>query len=253
MHIFQETKRLVKIEKHYTAKILYNLMIIERDKLYCDLKYSSLHQYLRLELNYSENESTVRVNAVRLMLKSKKAQTNIKSGKLSLTNASKANQAIQHHRVKNDELIDTIIDSGSNISTRKFKQFIAETFESPRQEVIILDARTLDKFDRIKTKYGHPSSYELIQVLLEKELKMPNAPLRVRPRKSKNSRYIPKSTKAIVYTGKCANCGKQYDLEFDHKLKFSHGGDNSPKNIQLLCRSCNQRKEIKARQTNFFA
>ncbi len=74
MSIFVEIKELVRLEKRYTAKVLAKLMIIEKDKLYADLKYSSLHKYIIKELGYSDAESSIRVNAVRLMLKSKIAQ-----------------------------------------------------------------------------------------------------------------------------------------------------------------------------------
>lgn len=73
MNIFIETKQLAKTEKHYTAKILKNLMIIDEEKLYSDLKYPSLHKYIVMERGYSEPEARVRVDAVRLMRKSSKA------------------------------------------------------------------------------------------------------------------------------------------------------------------------------------
>jgi 5-methylcytosine-specific restriction endonuclease McrA len=99
---------------------------------------------------------------------------------------------------------------------------------------------------------GDKSSLEIILILLQKELS--NAKLRHQVRKTaSNSRYIPKHIKQKVYTGECANCGVQYNLEYDHIKKYSHGGLTSVENLQILCRNCNQRKEIKARQTKFFA
>ncbi len=255
MHkIFSETKRLVQIEKRYTAKILKNLMIIEKEKLYADLRYPSLYQYLRKELNYSDSEAVVRVNAVRLMLKSNKAQNKIKDGSLSLTNAAKTQQATK--RIKDEKILEDVLEKAEKLTTRHFDDYLRKTFKKARQEILVLDERTLIKMDRLREKVGQLSSYELIQVMLERELKSPmksDAEFKLRNCNYKNSRYISKTTKVQVYTGKCANCGKQYDLEYDHKMKFSHGGDNSPENIQILCRSCNQRKEIKAQQTNFFA
>ena len=80
MNIFLETKQLVKTEKEYTAKILKNLMIIDEEKLYSDLKYPSLHKYIVMELGYSEPEARLRVDAVRLMRKSSKAVEKISQG-----------------------------------------------------------------------------------------------------------------------------------------------------------------------------
>ena len=70
---------------------------------------------------------------------------------------------------------------------------------------------------------------------------------------NERTRFIAKSIKAQVYTGECANCGVRYGLEYDHKLKFSHGGVTNVSNLQMLCRNCNQRKEIMNRQSGFFA
>ena len=253
MNIFAQTKELVNKEKFYTAKILNNLMVIERDKLFCDLKYSSLHKYIMKELNYSEAEATLRVNAVRLMLKSSSACKKIYEGKMSLTNAAEANKVL--HKSKDKTLIEKVVAKASEESTREFKKFVDTEFKKERKEVLILNELMLTQFDRLRKKYGDLSSYELIQIMLERELRAP-APVarqRVRACTPKNSRSIPKSVKLEVYTGKCANCGSRHSLEYDHKRKFSHGGTNHAQNIQMLCRQCNQRKEIKARQSSFFA
>ena len=64
----------------------------------------------------------------------------------------------------------------------------------------------------------------------------------------KRRRYISSQTKQTVWDrdgGKCVNCGKEYDLEFDHIIPYSKGGSNSPNNIQLLCRDCNSKKRAK--------
>ena len=94
--------------------------------------------------------------------------------------------------------------------------------------------------------------------MLERELKDPNDVARLRGRSRKNAvptrgRTISMAVKRAVYTGQCANCGTSHGLEYDHIQKYSHGGANTADNIQMLCRSCNARKEIVARQTGLFA
>jgi len=58
-------------------------------------------------------------------------------------------------------------------------------------------------------------------------------------------RMIPQSVKDSVWrrdNGRCAVCGSQQNLEFDHIIPFSLGGSNTYRNIQLLCETCNRTK-----------
>lgn len=45
--------------------------------------------------------------------------------------------------------------------------------------------------------------------------------------------------------GRCAKCGSQENLEFDHIIPFSKGGATTYRNIQLLCKKCNIEKSNK--------
>lgn len=59
------------------------------------------------------------------------------------------------------------------------------------------------------------------------------------------SRYISVHTKKIVYTrdgGICQCCGSSLDLEYDHIVPFSCGGNSNASNVQLLCMNCNRSK-----------
>mgnify|MGYP006288360197 CR=1 FL=1 len=42
--------------------------------------------------------------------------------------------------------------------------------------------------------------------------------------------------------GRCVRCGSQEDLTVDHVRPFSRGGPTVPRNLQLLCKSCNSSK-----------
>jgi len=61
----------------------------------------------------------------------------------------------------------------------------------------------------------------------------------------KPSRHIPRDVRQRVwqrYGGRCAECGANDYLEFDHIIPVARGGSNSENNIQLLCRRCNLKK-----------
>ncbi len=59
------------------------------------------------------------------------------------------------------------------------------------------------------------------------------------------SRSISQTTKKIVFSrdgGRCQCCGSSENLEYDHIIPFSCGGQSTVSNIQLLCQKCNRSK-----------
>ena len=42
--------------------------------------------------------------------------------------------------------------------------------------------------------------------------------------------------------GQCAACGSRKDLRYDYIVPLSEGGNNTSDNLQLLCKTCNQKK-----------
>lgn len=56
---------------------------------------------------------------------------------------------------------------------------------------------------------------------------------------------IPREVKDRVWQrdrGRCAECGSQQLLEFDHVIPLAMGGSNTERNLQLLCEACNRAK-----------
>jgi hypothetical protein len=59
------------------------------------------------------------------------------------------------------------------------------------------------------------------------------------------TRHIPKDIKKKVWDrdkGRCATCGSNEDLQFDHIIPYSKGGANTVENLQILCSRCNKKK-----------
>jgi hypothetical protein len=42
--------------------------------------------------------------------------------------------------------------------------------------------------------------------------------------------------------GRCVKCGSRDRLEFDHIIPIAEGGNNTERNIELLCETCNRQK-----------
>lgn len=60
-----------------------------------------------------------------------------------------------------------------------------------------------------------------------------------------NPRFIPSAVRIEVWNrdgGRCKNCGRAQELQFDHIVPVSKGGSNTAKNIELLCAGCNRTK-----------
>jgi 5-methylcytosine-specific restriction endonuclease McrA len=56
---------------------------------------------------------------------------------------------------------------------------------------------------------------------------------------------IPDDTKLLVWQrdqGRCAKCGSNVELQFDHIIPVSLGGASTPENLQILCGTCNRAK-----------
>ena len=59
---------------------------------------------------------------------------------------------------------------------------------------------------------------------------------------------IPQDVQIFVWKrdeGKCVKCGSNENLEYDHIIPVSKGGNNTARNIQLLCQTCNRSKSNK--------
>ena len=60
-----------------------------------------------------------------------------------------------------------------------------------------------------------------------------------------NRTYIPAYIRKLIFIRDnycCVKCGSKKNLEIDHAIPDKMISSNGPKNLQLLCRSCNQMK-----------
>ena len=274
MQLLSNTKFLIRKEHEISIKVLDHLAEIERRKLYCDLKYSSLFTYCQGELGFSEQEAYRRIDAMRLAKKMPEVKKSLDNGSLSLTNANMVSSLFKKSNLGHDKKLQ-IVENIKGMTKRqceasldvikgelgiainpKIEQKCKEKDGGVRLH-LSLKKETVAKLAKLKGLLAHTkehSTEELLDLMLDtmieqtqkKKFKTQRA---AAPKGSKKkSRYIAKSTKQKIYekaNGKCQNCGSLYALEIDHLESFAKGGGNNVMNLQLLCRNCNRRKAMK--------
>ena len=65
------------------------------------------------------------------------------------------------------------------------------------------------------------------------------------PRAGGRRESIPREVRRAVFErdgGKCAQCGSNFDLQYDHVIPVALGGATTVGNLQLLCGDCNREK-----------
>ncbi|WP_433565598.1 TerD family protein [Nocardia sp. CA-151230] len=105
-------------------------------------------------------------------------------------------------------------------------------------DTVVIDATTARGGGRYRVRDA-----EYVAAVLEGSLRV--AKRLVLAPGQRDSRAIPQDVKSQVWQrdgGKCAECGAQEYLEFDHVIPWSRGGATSVDNLQILCRGCNLAK-----------
>ncbi|OFZ55188.1 MAG: hypothetical protein A2428_11620 [Bdellovibrionales bacterium RIFOXYC1_FULL_54_43] len=90
--LLSQTQLLVARERKLTAELLWHLREVEHRRLYAEEGFSSLFDYVTRGLGYAEGSADRRISAMRLLKELPGIEPALKSGELSLSNAS----ALQH-------------------------------------------------------------------------------------------------------------------------------------------------------------
>lgn len=127
------------------------------------------------------------------------------------------------------------------------KQELERIQEEEKLKIQRKKQREIDYKERIKRKILKKErekqlASEAIQELID------NGLLSEDSSNSNNRSPIPSHVKQAVWMrdkGCCVSCGSKENLEFDHIIPFSKGGNDSIKNLQILCLKCNRGKSNK--------
>lgn len=259
----RDSRNAALMEKGATSVLLHHIREVDRRKLYCDWKYSSLFDWCVKELDLCEGSAHLRITASRLLEDIPGIERKIEDGSLTLSNISQINQYCRQNKIHDVKEKRELLAQVENLSKRETEKRLFSISNSVKAEKetqiriseskskvsLILSDETMEALQEVKDLLGKDlSSDELIQLMtkalkekIEKEkFKQVSRP---RPAQVVKGRAIPASVKRAVYVRdkKCVNCGSKRHLNFDHKLPYSFGGTGSIENIRLLCFQCNQR------------
>ncbi len=243
--LLRSAERAVEIEKKYTLVVLKHLKEIDKRKAYAELGYSSLYDYCLNKLNYSEMESAIRVNAMRLMRVDKRIEKKLESKELTLTAANKIHSFARKTK-PNKKLLMKIVNESAGKSSRQVEAILErEKGNHPiifQEKIIRLAPNPSQKFDKAKSLIGDYTDAEIVEILVDQKLREPRAPERG---SSKFGRYISKELKDFVYkrAKHCCEfegCSEKRFLQIDHIIPVAKGGENTPENLRVLCANHNQ-------------
>jgi hypothetical protein len=262
-----ETKRLATKERELLTKILWHIKEVGRRRLFSKLKYQSINEYTEKELGYSSDQAWRRVEASGLLNEIPGIEEKINSGELNLTNIGLAQALFKKEKreakepfslEKKKEVLNQIagrttrqaakiVWSHSTLPVPEFRERVRLLTDELCEYNFKADKETQEDIERLKglLAHSHPgiSLGDLVKKLCKLGLKEWDPTLKIaapRPNsKAEQSRQTWRKAQ-----NKCTNCGSFYAMQEDHQIPKAKGGDDSPENMRLLCRNCNQRAAI---------
>jgi 5-methylcytosine-specific restriction endonuclease McrA len=266
-----ETKAARRKEQVAMREVLEHLEENERRLLYAKLGFESLSSYAQKELNYTKDEASARISAMRLMREVPQVKEKLDEGDLNLTHLTLAKSLFHQKKEeystpeKKSELLLSF-EGKSKLHCQRIvaticpealikKETLKPVNATHTELKLVLENELLEKLERLKNLLGKNSYTELLDSLAQKELEKQTAQekkdLSVLERQSKTSRSTtPKLRKIILRRdeGQCTwvnpetkkRCEGREHLQVDHIMPYALGGETKRENLRLLCFAHNQ-------------
>lgn len=267
--LLSELKRISRQEREITTNILHHIKEVEKRKLFSDLKYSSMLEYLIKDLGYSEGAASRRLQSARMLQEIPELEKKIEDGSLSLSNLNKAAGFFRKEDIKDPNAKKEILEKIENQSARECEKTLFSLGKNPvlptegvkivsrdyQQIKVNVSDSTFELIEKARKIMGHYTinekflkelSTEAIENFNRKKFKLTE---KGRCTES-NSRIPSNSQRREVFqqsNGVCENCGSIFMTQIDHIEAYSLNGKTSGPNLRLLCFHCNQRARIRAK------
>lgn len=268
IQLVKDTKHLIRQELKCIAVILTYLAEIEERKLFSELKYPSMLDFVVVELGYSTPAANRRIQSARLMKEFPEIKGKIISGSLTLTNLHKTATYFRKEKVTDSSMRKCVLEKIENVKSQDCEKILFELTSKPlpsesirpvsenhmQLKINITDQthRKLDKlkafmgFHLIDNDYFSAVADEAYQNVERKRFK-----LAVKGRETHSLTRNPSNydrRKSYESSEKvCENCGGFFLLQDDHREPYALGGSSDASNLRLLCFHCNQRARINAK------
>jgi hypothetical protein len=275
--VLSKTETLAEKERQVVSELLGFLQEVEERKLYSDRGCGSLFLYCVKVLKYSEASAQRRIDAMRLAREIPEVKGKVESGELSLSVASQAQiffrQEEKHLNPIGMESKKEILGRLSGKSSRETEKELLSLSSQPEIHIqdktravssthtqiqFVANEEQMALFEKAKGLFAHSNPHmswaELFQKVTEIALQKADPAQRTvsptRKLQDPRKRVANVNMRREIWKrdhGKCQKCGSQHALEIDHVVPWALGGETSEENLRLLCRSCNQRRSIRAR------
>ena len=280
--LLSEARSLVSEERRLGIEILHRLREIELRQLHVKEGYPSLHEFAVRSLSYSDGAAHRRIQAMRLLRNVPEAEESLKTGELTLTNASqledffRAEKKLGKAYAPAEKL--SLLKELQGKSTRQAQAALMERSPEavPRETLkpigqseskltLVVSRELEEKLKRLQGLLAHRlpgASYaELLDAMADLALQKLDPGLQrgrsvktessERTPAAERSRVIPAHVRRLVWRkaqGQCEHrvsgvrCSSRYALQIDHVHPFGKGGPSIFENLQLLCRAEEGRK-----------
>jgi len=271
----EKVKSLAVQERKLTQVILEHIAEVDRRRLFLDMAYPSLFDYLTKEIGYSSGAAQRRIDAARLIQKIPEVSEQINTGVINLAQISRLQGACRQIKKESGKAVDIVIQKDllqklENQSTEKTELILAQEFQIKlktnekkhiqRDESVRIEL-TFSKEEMALIKsaqalLSHKTGGTLKATFLEMANKIVKTSTATVAVKNPSMTRVPATLKTVTprlkkeilnrdqvcqfkdeKSGKI--CASNYFLEIDHiRPKFAKGG-NEPENLRVLCKNHN--------------
>jgi len=248
---------LVREERRITDEILQLVREADRRRLYLELGYPNIYDWLEKGFGYSRGAAARRIQAARLLEAVPEARAKLEEGTLNLSSLAQVQSATK--KAGREDLREELVNKVEGKSTEEVKRILAAEFPEQKPKETLRSVNEEEARLTIVLGEGDVANLKRAQELLSHAL--PNAnyadvvayALKMLVEKKapeKKSAADTRSVKKQVLRraeGRCEYkdeksgrvCGSRHQVEVDHIVPKALGGSDDPGNLRCLCKQHN--------------